>query len=166
MNEMRALLEIIRSFMENREYRISGSLEEEKLYDLARKNKVSNFLVKWAKKDCQSEKIRNLILADYNAQIMRDTNQVIELERIFKCFEEEKVQTLVVKGVVMREVYPQGYMRKMNDVDLLVASGDYKKAVKLLKDLGYRDAKDTEHHLVFWKEPFMKLELHRKLIFR
>lgn len=165
MNEAKVLLEIITNFIEQKEGGIVSEVDEEKLYQLAVNHRVSNFLVNWAKKKATSKKIKELVLADYHRQIIKDTNENIELEQILQCFEESGVKTLVAKGVTMKEVYPQSYMRQMCDTDLLVAPKDFKKAVAILKEIGYNTFHDTEHHLILKKEPFMIIELHRKLIF-
>lgn len=88
MEEAKALLKIIKAFLEEREIVLEGTIDEEKLYELARKHGMSHFLMDWSRSNCQSEKIKQLILEDYNRQIIKDTNQNVELERIFEHFEE------------------------------------------------------------------------------
>ena len=80
MSEEKILLKIIKSFIENRECVVEETIDEERLYELAERHKVSNFLVSWAKKYCQSEKVKEKVLADYNTQIIKDTNENMELE--------------------------------------------------------------------------------------
>lgn len=166
MKEAKAVLEIIRSYMKKQEVVVGEEVDEESLYALAKKHKVSHFLIDWAKRGCQTEKIRNEILADFEGQIMKDTNENVEFASILEKFEKENIQTLVVKGFLMKEVYPQSFMRQMCDIDLLVSGSHFRKAMQLLEELGYHKFENTEHHWVFVKEPFMVLELHRKLIHR
>ncbi len=164
MNEAKVLLEIIRCFIENRECIVGQEIDEKKLYQLAVCHKVSNFLVEWAKKYAKSDEIKQLILSDYHRQIMKDTNETIELEQMLNEFEEAEIKTLVVKGVIMKAVYPQSYMRQMCDMDIMIHGDDFKKASKIMKGLGYEEYYDHEKHLVFEKMPFMIVEMHRKLI--
>lgn len=164
MSEEKILLKIIKSFIENRECVVEETIDEERLYELAERHKVSNFLVSWAKKYCQSEKVKEKVLADYNTQIIKDTNENMELEQILGAFEEAEIETIVVKGATMKEVYPQNYMRQMCDIDIMVHEKDFSKASKIMKTFGFDKYYDHEKHLVFEKKPFILVEMHRKLI--
>ncbi len=164
MEEAKALLKIIKAFLEEREIVLEGPIDEEKLYELARKHGMSHFLMDWSRSNCQSEKIKQLILEDYNRQIIKDTNQNVELERIFEHFEEAGIETLLVKGATTKEAYPQDYMRSMHDMDMMIHERDFKKASKMMKSLGFEEFYDHEKHLVFTKKPWIIVEMHRKLI--
>ena len=170
MEEEMLLLEIIRDFINNKETVTSNkSIDENKLYKLAKVHKVSNFLQKWADNNCISEEIKNKIQSDFNSQVIKDTNERIELEKVLDKFEENNIETVVVKGIIMKDIYPQNYMRQMCDMDILVHYEDYEKGSKILKDLDFSEYNDhkrhkKDHHLVFIKKPMFTLEMHRKLI--
>lgn len=164
MEEAKLLLKIIKSFMEDKKCPENPNISEEKLYKLAKKHKVENFLKNWAETKCKNEEIRNKILSSYNIQIIKDTNENIELEQILNKFEEATIETLVVKGVTMKEVYPKDYMRKMCDLDILVHSKDFKIASNIIKALNFEKLHNEEKHLVFQKKPLIYVELHRKLM--
>ena len=149
MKEAKELLRIIKNFIENTNYMTSENIDEETLYHLAKMHKVSNFLIHWAEKNCQSEEIKNKIKQDFNHQIIKDTNENIELDHILNSFEEAGIETLVVKGITMKEVYPQNYMRKMCDIDIMVHPENLKKASNIMKCLGFDKFYDHEKHLVF-----------------
>lgn len=166
MEEAKSLLEIVKCFLSEKDCILNGNINEEKLYSLAKINNLSNFLENWAQKSCKSEKIRNEIEKDYNTQIVKDTNQNIEIEKILNTLEENKIKTLVVKGVLMKDIYPQNYMRQMCDIDILVESNNFKKATRILKNLGFKKFYDFEKHLIFTKSPFIVVELHRRLVLK
>lgn len=164
MEEAKALLKIIKAFLEEREIIVEEAIDEERLYELARKHGMSNFLMDWSKSCCHSEKIKQLVLEDYHRQIIKDTNQNVELTKILDVFEQNGIRTLVVKGVVMKENYPQNYMRPMCDMDILTDEKDFKLASQLMDKLGYQKFYNYEKHLIFTKQPFFMIELHRKLM--
>ncbi len=164
MKEAKILLEITKCFLWEKDYLAYKDVDEEKLYQLAKMNHLSNFLENWMQKYGKSEKIKNKIDQDYTTQIVKDTNQNIEIERILNTFEKNNIKTLVVKGVLMKNIYPQNYMRQMCDVDILVENTDFKKATQVMKDMGYHRCHNHEKHLVFEKFPFMIVEMHRKLV--
>ena len=164
MKEAKNLLEIVKCFLWKKEYPSYHDIDEEKLYELAKINNLSNFLEDWAQKYCQLETIKNQINQDYTTQIVKDTNQNIEIEKILNLLEKNKIRTLVVKGVLMKNIYPQNYMRQMCDIDILVDANNFKKASQVMADIGYQKHYNHEKHLVFEKFPFMIVELHRKLV--
>ena len=164
MKETKALFEIIKSFLENKECSFSEEVDEEKLYNLAKKNEVSNFLINWANTKCKSENIKNKIINDYDAQILRDTNENIELDKILNEFEEENINTIVIKGAIMKYIYPQNYMRQMCDIDIMVQENNFKKASEIMTNCGYEKFYNHEKELIFTKKPFGIVELHRKLM--
>lgn len=166
MKEAKSLLEIVKCFLLEKDCTLDYDIEEKKLYQLAKVNQLSNFLENWAQKNSKSETIRNQIAQDYSAQIVKDTNQTIEIEKILNAFEENHIKTLIVKGSVIKDIYPQNYMRQMCDIDILVEPDNFKKAAKIMKDMGYQKYYNYEKHLIFTKDPFIIVELHRKLILK
>ena len=166
MKEAKSLLKIVKCFLLEKDCTLDYDIEEKKLYKLAKVNQLSNFLENWAQKNSKSEAIRNQIAQDYSAQIVKDTNQTIEIEKILNAFEENHIKTLIVKGAVIKDIYPQNYMRQMCDIDILVEPDNFKKAAKIMKDMGYQKYYNYEKHLIFTKDPFIIVELHRKLILK
>lgn len=166
MKEAKSLLKIVKCFLLEKDCTLDYDIEEKKLYQLAKVNQLSNFLENWAQKNSKSEAIRNQIAQDYSAQIVKDTNQTIEIEKILNAFEENHIKTLIVKGAVIKDIYPQNYMRQMCDIDILVEPDNFKKAAKIMKDMGYQKYYNYEKHLIFTKDPFIIVELHRKLILK
>lgn len=166
MEEAKSLLKIVKCFLLEKDCVLHHDIDEEKLYHLAKINKLSNFLENWAQKYGKSEKIKNEIERDYSTQIVKDTNQNIEIEKILKAFEENNIKTLVVKGVLMKDIYPQNYMRQMCDIDILVGPDDLKKATKIMKNMGYQKYYNYEKHLIFTKAPLIVVELHRRLVLK
>lgn len=164
--ETKNLLKIIKYFLSEEDCIINDDINEEKLYQLAKANSISNFLENWAQKYAKSEKIKNNINADYSTQIVKDTNQNIETEKILNVLEKNNIKTLVIKGILMKDIYPQNYMRQMSDIDILVNDNDFKIAIKIMENMGYHKYYNHEKHLIFTKPPFIFVELHRKLVLK
>ena len=74
MKEAKILLEITKCFLWEKDYLAYKDVDEEKLYQLAKMNHLSNFLENWMQKYGKSEKIKNKIDQDYTTQIVKDTN--------------------------------------------------------------------------------------------
>lgn len=165
MNEAKFLLQVIRNFINNSKNQLNTAdfpdIDEEKLYKLAKSHKLSNFLINC---EFKSQEIKNKVVTDFNNQIFKDTNENVEFADILEAFENSEIPLLVVKGFIMKDVYPQNYMRQMCDIDLMVKPDNFKNATKIMENMGYSKFYDHEKHLIFTKPPFITVELHRKLI--
>ena len=90
-----------------------------------------------------------------------------EFEEIKKAFNEHKIAHLPLKGSVIRKYYDDPVMRDMSDIDILVHKNDMKQAKNIMiKELGYKlfASNDNSPHDAFTKEPYMDVEIHRKLM--
>ena len=70
-----------------------------------------------------------------------------------------------LKGLVLKSIYPETYLREMSDADILIKDSQYKdKIVPLMKSLGYvfSDTK-SEHDYKWVKDGYMVVELHKFL---
>lgn len=94
----------------------------------AEKIKVKNkFLYERIQSEIENQKVRNLIFKE-------------EVIRISKYFCANNVRVVQLKGVVLADdlgINDSG-IRKCNDIDILVAPEDTKKALALLGELGYK----------------------------
>ena len=88
-----------------------------------------------------------------------------ELERISEVFKEKAIYHIPLKGSVLREYYPESWMRTSCDIDLFVAEEDLDKATQVLsEDLGYRVDGKSLHDIQLFSESGLHLELHFILI--
>lgn len=110
------------------------------------------------------DKIRNLFVQQMYAAIAIDQKQRHNCEEIFSAFEENKLDYLPLKGAVLKEVYPEPEMRSMSDVDILIRKKQFRRYKKILLDLGYRFAYQSDHEYVFQKNQNINVELHKCLI--
>ena len=165
MQESKALLNIIRCFIKNKEYVSDVELDEEKIYSIAKKNMLDCFLINWAK-NCKSEDVKRIIQNNFNMQVIKDTNEEEELTKILNRFQEAGIKTIVIKGMTLKEAYPQSYMREVYDVDVFVEEKNIKECTKIMmEEFEYTRGHDFEDkHINFYKPPFFSLELHRVLI--
>jgi len=77
-------------------------------------------------------------------------------------FEEEKIPFIPLKGAVIRNYYPQPWMRTSCDIDILVNEEDLEKAVNVLKTkMEYKEESGRNHHdLSLYSPNGVHLELH------
>ena len=61
-----------------------------------------------------------------------------EYKTIYEIFCKKGVDLVPIKGVAfLHDIYNGHFARSLNDIDLLIKEGDYKKAVKILESIGY-----------------------------
>ena len=84
-----------------------------------------------------------------------------KLEKVFNEFSKENVPVIVLKGLVVREYYPQPEQRSMSDADIFVKAKDINKSKKILIDLGYTEIDaEASHHIKYIKSGYPMIELH------
>lgn len=82
------------------------------------------------------------------------------------CSALEKIEIpyIPLKGAVIRDLYPQPWLRTSCDIDILVKEKDLKRAVGILAECGFTLKGESKHDVVLSAENGTVLELHYKLI--
>lgn len=85
-----------------------------------------------------------------------------ELNQITAVLEEAQIPFIALKGSVIRNLYPESWMRTSCDIDILVHEEDLDKALSTLKDkLSYTsDGKRDYHDISLYSQSRVHLELH------
>jgi hypothetical protein len=94
--------------------------------------------------------------------VMRYENFNLALEKISALFEEEKIPFIPLKGAVIRNLYPEPWMRTSCDIDILVHEEDIDRAEKaLVEKLGYTSKGERDYHdISLYSDMGVHLELH------
>lgn len=94
--------------------------------------------------------------------VFRYENFKYEIDRICKIFDEQKIPYILLKGAVIRDYYPEPWMRTSCDLDVLVKEEDLDTAITALTEkLGYTVDKNKNFHDVdLFSESGIHLELH------
>lgn len=90
-------------------------------------------------------------------------NQLYELEKLYRAFEESGIEYMPLKGAVMKCLYPKPEMRTMGDADILIKPLQYEKIRRTMQGLGFREILESDHELV-WDKKTIHIELHKRLI--
>ena len=144
---------------------VSFTCEEvEKLLALSKHHDVAHLVSyaiavnKLVLPDCDaSKKIKKrhpIAVVRYEA-LNRSYNQICE------ALENGKVPFIPLKGSVIRELYPEPWMRTSCDVDVLVHENDVETASKILvESLGYEKKDSGTHEVSFFSPSGTHVELH------
>lgn len=105
------------------------------------------------------EFLKQLYLKEY----VKNVQHISSASGVFKELSDAGIPFIPLKGITLRDVYPEPDNRTMSDADLLVKEEDYKRAADLLLAMGYVLEADTAHHLVFMHSSREVVELHHQL---
>lgn len=103
-----------------------------------------------------------LFYKKYLAAFSKITQTQYDQEQIMGVFEEEKIPFVLLKGAVLRVLYPAGWMRTSSDLDILVHEEDLDRAAQaLVSRLHFRVHSHKNYHDICLVSPSgIPLELH------
>ena len=85
------------------------------------------------------------------------------LNTVLNKFDEEKIEYMPLKGVVLKNMYPKSEMRIMSDADILIKLNQYEKIRTIMQELEFTEDIESDHELI-WTKNRILIELHKRLI--
>ncbi|MGE5613697.1 MAG: nucleotidyltransferase family protein [Bacillota bacterium] len=82
---------------------------------------------------------------------------------VLKKLTEAEIEVIVLKGLVIRELYPYPNLRSMCDFDLLVKPGDLREAGRIIEESGFGLDVDDGQEIIYSHKIYGSIELHRLL---
>lgn len=166
-NEYDYLIHLLKSILNGtRPEEKPENLSFEKIFNISKHHGVANMsyyaIEKLAEKpDAQLAKK----WAEYRDRaIVKDLTQTLEFDAVSQKLKNENIRFLALKGIFLKDMYPQRDMRLMADIDLLVDSDNVSKANKIMTSLGYEpEITPDKDHDAYFKQPMMNIEIHRRL---
>ncbi len=93
--------------------------------------------------------------------LFRYETQNAELNAIKGIFEKNGIDFIPLKGAVIKNCYPEPWLRQSCDIDILVRENDVSRAIDALeKELGYNTKSKNYHDYSLFSESGVHLELH------
>lgn len=138
----------------------SGDLLPE-LLKVSQKQDVEHLLALGLKQnDLISEREGQIDKLIFNA-LYRYESLNYEYARVCSVLEEARIPFIPLKGAVIREFYPEPWMRTSCDIDILVREEDLDQATGILtQKLGYASASKSDHDVSLHAPSGVHLELH------
>lgn len=133
-----------------------------KTFALAQKHDLGHF-VGQAAADWKLPECETVVAAKQTAMqaLYRYVSISYEYRRVLKVLEENRIPFIPLKGSVIREWYPQPWMRTSCDIDVLVRREDRDKASDILQTvLGYQSTGITGHDVGLAAPNGVHIELH------
>ena len=89
--------------------------------------------------------------------------QLSEAERFFCELEMAKIPYLKMKGTILKKLYRYSEMRMMSDIDVYTHPEKYDQVKKILENLGFVFATESNHEII-WEKGKVVIEIHKRLI--
>ncbi|MDP4152620.1 MAG: nucleotidyltransferase family protein [Bacillota bacterium] len=143
-------------------------LDWSKLYAIAEKHKISNMIYYGISKldsfSMPPNDIFTKFFIDYKKAVAKEAVQHAEVENIKRIFEKNNIDYIVLKGYILKSLYPCPDMRQMADIDILIKDKDLKKINNIMIKLGYIKKDSCNYHEAYQKIPYMNIEIHKALV--
>lgn len=163
-----SLLEIIRAVVVDRDsaraaeilntVKSSSDAEYRELYSFAKRQQLEHFVDYAVFCNDRTQAV------DFYTSVSTTTQQATAAREISEALSRAKIRHILLKGTVIRSLYPEKWMRNSCDIDVLVHEEELNRASDVLTSLGFeRRGEKTVHDISFFKD-FIHIELHYRLI--
>ena len=163
-NNVRRLVALVKSSITGEKLEFDGSFEEnfKKIMNLAAFHEVAHLAASALNDNNLLKNEANIKIAKkylYDASY-RDTKNGYTLKTAENILSEGKIPFIALKGAVIKRFYPESWMRTSCDIDILVKEPDFKNALSLFKNNGFKLDGDLNFHDVSLLYDDTNLELH------
>lgn len=164
--EERYLLSLLGAFLRGaKPNAFPPELSLSRLLTLSREQRVAPIVAYLALQspDVFPSEIASSLMSELYASIEDEARQTRAFSQLNQAFRESNVNYMPLKGFLMREYYPEPYLRSMTDYDVLIKPEDIERARDALNKQGFRLVKISEHHDVYAKGKNLLVEQHNFL---
>lgn len=97
--------------------------------------------------------------------VLKSEKQDYDFGKIRNVFEKERIPFIPLKGTVIKNLYPERWMRTSCDIDILIHREDLKKAtMRFCDELGFVQKNVGKHDVSFVTQENVCVELHFSLM--
>ncbi len=159
-----AIQSISVALSESNSVKIADGFNWQQFIDFCSKHRITDIVF------CGLKKANTVIPDSFNSYLsehsvsssIKEAIRDIEINELIDDFEKNKIKHLIMKGFVIKNIYPEPYLRSMGDADILVGE-DIKQAEDVLIKHGFTFKGEGFLHNIFYKNK-LYIELHKSLI--
>lgn len=108
--------------------------------------------------------IMGKFIKEHKVSLAKEAIQHFALEEIINACETHQICCLLLRGCLIKNLYPQPDMRTMADIDILIKEGQIDDVKKIMYDLGYTLKNTGTNHHTYIRKPFLNIEMHQRLV--
>lgn len=110
------------------------------------------------------EKILTILYKKNRDAFQRAVLQDVYEEKILERFEQDGIDCMPLKGILLKHLYPQFFMRVMSDLDILIDVEKLEETRQIMPQMGFEAWRYDEHHDIYSFLGICNVELHKLLI--
>lgn len=129
------------------------------------KHKILN-IVYYGLKKCNisiPEKAEHFMEENMLYSMLKEAQRSVEIESLSEDFEKNGINHIILKGYIIKDLYPESYLRSMGDIDILVGK-QVDEASEIAVNHGFKLQSKDFLHYSFKKGNALSIELHKSLI--
>ena len=136
------------------------------LYQLSKSHEISN-LVFYGIENLNlklDDSLHQLWAQSKEQFLIKDIMQQEECKVLMEHFNKNQISYVLLKGIILKDLYPSTDMRTMGDIDILINQQNREKVKTIMEDLGYTTItfkKNNED--IYQKLPVHNVEIHTEL---
>ena len=159
------IIECIKSAINGKKLKIDKEqvIDWENIISLSKNHKVEGLVYSVIPNEIK-ESIPNELLNLWKKEVfisgLTQQRHMSEMENVLMEFNKANIDVLVLKGLVIRDLYTSPTLRTMSDGDLVVKKLDLEKSKEILSSIGYTEYKQTPNDFMFIKSGCLPIELH------
>lgn len=137
------------------------------LYIISSEHKLAHIVGSCLEKNklLTDEVLGSVFRQEIMTSLYRYEKLIFGFNRTCDLFEKEQIPFIPLKGAVLHNIYPEGWMRVGCDIDILVQRRDIEKVKDLFKErLNYRFLNETSHDIKMVSPDGVVFEIHHTLI--
>ena len=149
-----------------------SSIDGDELYKLALQQNVCALVYSTIIKYPENIKLEEQIMRRWKHNtllgVTRQLFMMDGMKPIFDLFSSSGIPVISLKGLTLKQLYPQPELREMSDLDLFIEEKDMARSIEVMKTQGYHPRslhlENPDHmHIEMDKSDSFTVELHRTL---
>lgn len=159
------IIECIKSAINEKKLKIDKDqfIDWENIINLSKHHKVEGLVYSVIPNEIK-DSMPNELLNSWKKEVfmsgLTQQRHMSEMENVLMEFNKANIDVLVLKGLVIRDLYSSPNLRTMSDGDLVVKKLHLEKSKEILSSLGYIEYKQTPNDFMFIKNGCLPIEVH------
>ena len=150
-------------------FNLDESIDWKALIEEAKEHKVSGLAYSAVKNNIGQLNIDDMLLNEWKRDVifssMHQSKHVKQVSELLQVFNDHEIPVIILKGMVLRSLFPNPDLRTMGDVDVLVHEEDLARVEEMLIATNFTKVEaPQEKHDVYYKSGGVKIEVHWSLI--
>ena len=156
---------LIKSSLEvNTPLPIPEGVTEAEIIEYAKKGQIQYPIFSSLLKLDISDKSKEVIVPAVKRCTLLTFLQVMGARQISAAFEDKGIKHQLLKGIIIKDIYPSPEMRQMSDIDLIVFDESLDRAAEVMESMGFKNHGLIKHHMVFSNKHGLCIEVHWCLV--